>query len=189
MSTIASIHGREILDSRGNPTVEVEVTLDSGICERAAVPSGASTGSREALEMRDGENRFNGKGVLKAVKHVNEQIAEALVGEDCLQQVRIDTTLLDLDGTESKTHLGANAMLGVSMACAQLSGVNQHAPAVALMGVPRPIFQIAQRLGTQGIAAGQLPLIKIQRSIRLHLAQADFRSHDSARDLPFLCQI
>ena len=148
MSTIASIHGREILDSRGNPTVEVEVTLDSGICERAAVPSGASTGSREALEMRDGENRFNGKGVLKAVKHVNEQIAEALVGEDCLQQVRIDTTLLDLDGTESKTHLGANAMLGVSMACARAASVYLGLPLYKYLGginaktLPLPMMNI-----------------------------------------------
>ncbi|MBO5490625.1 MAG: phosphopyruvate hydratase [Desulfovibrio sp.] len=118
MSTIASVYGREILDSRGNPTVEVEVTLESGISARAAVPSGASTGSREALEMRDGDaSRFGGKGVTKAVENVNSEIARAVTGMDVLRQVRIDNTLIDLDGTDNKTRLGANAMLGVSMAC------------------------------------------------------------------------
>ncbi|MBE6442984.1 MAG: phosphopyruvate hydratase [Desulfovibrio desulfuricans] len=120
MSTIASVYGREILDSRGNPTVEVEVTLESGISARAAVPSGASTGSREALEMRDGDaSRFGGKGVTKAVENVNSEIARAVTGMDVLRQVRIDNTLIDLDGTDNKTRLGANAMLGVSMACAR----------------------------------------------------------------------
>ena len=118
MSTIASVYGREILDSRGNPTVEVEVTLESGISARAAVPSGASTGSREALEMRDGDKkRYGGKGVTKAVANVNNEIAQTLEGMDCLQQVRIDNALIDLDGTDNKSRLGANAMLGASMAC------------------------------------------------------------------------
>ena len=120
MSTISSVYGREILDSRGNPTVEVEVTLESGISARAAVPSGASTGSREALEMRDGDaSRYNGKGVTKAVDNVNTEIAKAVEGMDVLRQVRIDNMLIDLDGTDNKTRLGANAMLGVSMACAR----------------------------------------------------------------------
>ncbi|MBQ7739315.1 MAG: phosphopyruvate hydratase [Desulfovibrionaceae bacterium] len=143
MSNIASIWGREILDSRGNPTVEVEVTLESGVNARAAVPSGASTGTREALELRDGEDRYNGKGVLRAVEHVNNEIAEALVGEDCLQQVRLDNLLLDLDGTDAKTNLGANAMLGVSMACARAAS--------NLLGLP-----LYKYLG--GINAKTLPL-------------------------------
>ncbi|MBQ9453766.1 MAG: phosphopyruvate hydratase [Desulfovibrio sp.] len=129
MSTIASVYGREILDSRGNPTVEVEVTLESGISARAAVPSGASTGSREALEMRDGDaSRFGGKGVTKAVENVNSEIAKAVTGMDVLRQVRIDNTLIDLDGTDNKTRLGANAMLGVSMACARA--------AASFLGIP-----------------------------------------------------
>ena len=116
-STIASVWAREILDSRGNPTVEVEVSLESGHIGRAAVPSGASTGSREALEMRDGDKkRYKGKGVTRAVEHVNGEIAEAIIGLDALRQVQVDNTLIDLDGTENKSRLGANAMLGVSMA-------------------------------------------------------------------------
>ncbi|MDO5536119.1 MAG: phosphopyruvate hydratase [Desulfovibrionaceae bacterium] len=116
MSSIASVLGREILDSRGNPTVEVEVTLESGISARAAVPSGASTGSREALELRDKEDRYGGKGVRMAVDHVNNEIASAVIGMNALNQVSLDNALIDLDGTENKSRLGANAMLGVSMA-------------------------------------------------------------------------
>ena len=148
MSNIASIWGREVLDSRGNPTVEVEVTLESGISARADVPSGASTGTREALELRDGGERYQGKGVLKAVEHVNNEIAEALVGEDCLQQVRLDTLLLDLDGTDSKTNLGANAMLGVSMACARAASHFVGLPLYKYLGginaktLPLPMMNI-----------------------------------------------
>ncbi len=120
MSTIVSVLSREILDSRGNPTVEVEVSLESGHIGRAAVPSGASTGTREALEMRDGDKgRYLGKGVTKAVDNVNGEIAENIVGLDALRQVQLDTTLLDLDGTDNKSRLGANSMLGVSMATAR----------------------------------------------------------------------
>ena len=116
MSTIASVWAREILDSRGNPTIEVEVSLDSGHVGRAAVPSGASTGTREALELRDGDKaRYKGKGVSKAVENVNTEIAEAIVGLDALRQVQVDNTMLDLDGTDNKSRLGANAMLGVSL--------------------------------------------------------------------------
>ena len=119
-STITSVWAREILDSRGNPTVEVEVGLESGHVGRAAVPSGASTGSREALEMRDGDkSRYKGKGVTMAVEHVNGEIAEAVVGLDALRQVQVDNTLIDLDGTDNKSRLGANAMLGVSLATAR----------------------------------------------------------------------
>ena len=117
MSKIRNIHAREIIDSRGNPTVEVDVTLESGITATASVPSGASTGVHEALELRDNDSkRYNGKGVLQAVKNVNEKIFPKLKGMDALNQKLIDQTMIELDGTESKTNLGANAMLGVSLA-------------------------------------------------------------------------
>ena len=117
MSKIRNIHAREIIDSRGNPTVEVDVTLESGITATASVPSGASTGVHEALELRDNDpKRYNGKGVLQAVKNVNEKIFPKLKGMDALNQKLIDQTMIELDGTESKTNLGANAMLGVSLA-------------------------------------------------------------------------
>ena len=117
MSKIRNIHAREIIDSRGNPTVEVDVTLESGITATASVPSGASTGVHEALELRDNDTkRYNGKGVLQAVENVNEKIFPKLKGMDALNQKLIDQTMIELDGTESKTNLGANAMLGVSLA-------------------------------------------------------------------------
>lgn len=149
MSSIASVFGREILDSRGNPTVEVEVTLESGLRARAAVPSGASTGSREALEMRDGDKaRYCGKGVTKAVEHVNSEIADALLGMDVLRQVQIDNTLIDLDGTDNKSRLGANAMLGVSMACARVAASFLGLPLYKYLGginakvLPAPMMNI-----------------------------------------------
>ena len=121
MSEIIDIYGREIIDSRGNPTVEVEVSLESGVVGRAAVPSGASTGVNEALEMRDGDaSRYMGRGVTKAVENINGVINSELSGFDALNQVTIDQYLLQLDGTENKSHLGANAMLGVSMAVAKV---------------------------------------------------------------------
>ena len=114
---IQKIHAREILDSRGNPTVEVDVTLENGVMGRAAVPSGASTGENEALELRDGDkNRYLGKGTLKAVKNVNEVIAPALLGDDVYAQRALDQKMIDLDGTPTKSRLGANAILGVSLA-------------------------------------------------------------------------
>ena len=117
---IEKIVGREILDSRGNPTVEVDVTLESGAFGRAAVPSGASTGVNEALELRDGDpNRYGGKGVLKAVANVNGPIAEALTGMSALDQISIDRAMIELDGTPTKSKLGANAILGVSLAVAK----------------------------------------------------------------------
>src|SRR5690625_205397 len=120
MSAIVDIIGREILDSRGNPTVECDVLLESGAMGRAAVPSGASTGSREAVELRDGDaQRYLGKGVLRAVENVNTEIAEALIGLDAQEQTFIDRTLIDLDGTETKSRLGANAILAASMAVAR----------------------------------------------------------------------
>jgi len=122
MTIIEQVHGREILDSRGNPTVEVEVQLLSGVQARAAVPSGASTGEHEALELRDGDNaRYGGKGVQTAVEHVIEKIGPALIGQDARDQMGIDQIMLDLDGTDAKSKLGANAILGVSMAIARAS--------------------------------------------------------------------
>ena len=149
MSTIVGVYGREILDSRGNPTVEVEVSLESGITGRAAVPSGASTGSREALELRDGDKgRFKGKGVSKAVGHVNKEIAGAIIGMDALRQVTIDNTLIDLDDTDNKSNLGANAMLGVSMACARAAATYLGQPLYKYLGginakmLPAPMMNI-----------------------------------------------
>src|SRR5882672_3435453 len=119
MSSIVDVVAREILDSRGNPTVEADVLLESGVMGRAAVPSGASTGSREALELRDGDRqRYGGKGVLKAVENVNTEISEAIVGLDASEQAFIDKTLIELEGGENKPRLGANAFLAVWMATA-----------------------------------------------------------------------
>ena len=129
MRAITSVHGREILDSRGNPTVEVEVVLDDETVGRAAVPSGASTGQREALELRDGDKRrFGGKGVVRAVDHVNGEIARALNGLDALDQGKVDERLIELDGTPGKTRLGANAMLGASMAVARAAAASARLP-------------------------------------------------------------
>ena len=120
MSMIIDIHAREILDSRGNPTVEVDVTLEDGTMGRAAVPSGASTGAHEAVEKRDGDtSRYMGKGVLEAVNAVNGEIADALVGFEAVEQEAIDAVMIELDGTPNKGRLGANAILGVSMATAK----------------------------------------------------------------------
>ena len=149
MSAITSIWAREILDSRGNPTVEVEVGLESGIVGRAAVPSGASTGSKEAVELRDGDKtRYKGKGVSNAVAHVNGEIAESLIGMDALRQVQIDNTLIDLDGTDNKSRLGANAMLGVSLAVARAASEFIGLPLYQYIGginakiMPAPMMNI-----------------------------------------------
>ena len=149
MSEIIDIYAREILDSRGNPTVEVEVYLESGVMGRAAVPSGASTGEREALELRDGDKgRYLGKGVLKAVKHVNEIIAEALIGWEASDQTGIDRKLLELDGTDFKSNLGANALLGVSLAVAKAAAEEAGLPLYQYLGganakeLPLPMMNI-----------------------------------------------
>ena len=135
MSEIYAIYGREILDSRGNPTVEVDVYLDSGIVGRAAVPSGASTGEHEAVELRDGDvNRYLGKGVLKAVENVNQIIAPKLIGMEISHQAEIDNTMLALDGTPNKQKLGANAILGVSLACARAAAEEQEMPLYRYIG-------------------------------------------------------
>ncbi len=137
MSEIISVYGREILDSRGNPTVEVEVALRNGIIARAAVPSGASTGEYEAVELRDGDaNRYNGKGVLKAIDNVNSIIAPEIIGFDVTEQAAIDRIMLSLDGTDNKAKLGANAMLGVSMAVARAAAFELDIPLYRYLGGP-----------------------------------------------------
>ncbi len=146
MSKIKDIIAREILDSRGNPTVEVDVYLESGIMGRASVPSGASTGMREALELRDKDSRYLGKGVLKAVNNVNEIIKPALLNKDALNQKEIDTIMIDLDGTENKTKLGANAILGVSMAVLKAAANYKGESLYKYIGkgttLPRPMMNI-----------------------------------------------
>ena len=146
MSKIKNIIAREILDSRGNPTVEVDVYLENGIMGRAAVPSGASTGMREALELRDKDNRYLGKGVLKAVNNVNTIIKPELIGKDALNQKAIDAILIDLDGTENKSKLGANAILGVSMATMKAAANYKGEPVYKYIGngktLPRPMMNI-----------------------------------------------
>jgi enolase len=135
MSAIVDIIGREILDSRGNPTVECDVLLESGAMGRAAVPSGASTGSREAIELRDGDKgRYLGKGVLNAVEHINTEISEAVMGLEANEQAFLDHTLIDLDGTENKSRLGANAMLAVSMAVARAAAEEAGLPLYRYFG-------------------------------------------------------
>jgi enolase len=135
MSSIVDVVAREILDSRGNPTIEADVLLESGVMGRAAVPSGASTGSREAIELRDGDKgRYGGKGVLKAVEHVNTEISEAIVGLDASEQAFIDRTLLELDGTDNKSRLGANALLAVSMAAAKAAAEESGLPLYRYFG-------------------------------------------------------
>jgi len=149
MSQIVSVHAREILDSRGNPTIEVEVVTASGASGRAAVPSGASTGENEALELRDGDkSRYLGKGVLKAVHNVNNVIAEEVMGMDVTDQIGIDQKMLDLDGTPTKSNLGANAILGVSLACAKAAAAYHGLPLYRYIGgtnarvLPIPMMNI-----------------------------------------------
>ncbi len=149
MSSIDSIHAREILDSRGNPTVEVDVLLESGAFGRAAVPSGASTGVHEALELRDEDkSRYSGKGVLKAVSHVNKEITEAIIGMDAIDQSAVDKAMLDLDGTPNKSKFGANAILGVSLAVARAAAEEVGLPLYRYLGgvtaklLPVPMFNI-----------------------------------------------
>ena len=149
MSAIVDIVGREILDSRGNPTVECDVLLESGTMGRAAVPSGASTGSREAIELRDGDSsRYLGKGVLKAVEHINTEISESIMGLDASEQAFLDKTLIDLDGTDNKGRLGANATLAVSMAVARAAAEESGLPlyryfgGMGRMSLPVPMMNV-----------------------------------------------
>ncbi|WP_028576433.1 phosphopyruvate hydratase [Desulfomicrobium escambiense] len=176
MSTITGIWAREILDSRGNPTVEVEVTLESGATGRAAVPSGASTGTREALELRDGDaDRYLGKGVEQAVRNVMEEIASEVVGLEAIRQVEVDQALIDLDGTENKSRLGANAMLGVSMATAKAAAEFLGLPLYKYIGginakvLPAPMMNI---INGGAHAANNLD---IQEFMIMPLGAASFR--------------
>ena len=146
MSKIKDVHAREIWDSRGNPTVEVDVILENGIVGRAAVPSGASTGEREALEMRDGGERYMGKGVLNAVKNVNGPLKELVIGMDAEDQKTLDYAMIEKDGTETKSKYGANAILGISMAAMKASAINKGLPLYKYIGngktLPRPMMNI-----------------------------------------------
>lgn len=149
MAQIAGVHGREILDSRGFPTVEVDVRLSDGARGRAAVPSGASTGAHEALELRDGDRaRYAGKGVLRAVAHVNDEIASAIIGRDSSDQAGVDRLLIDLDGTPNKSRLGANALLGVSLAVARAAAASAALPLFRYLGgdsartLPVPLMNV-----------------------------------------------
>lgn len=148
MSTIANIHARQILDSRGNPTVEVDVTTERGFFGRAAVPSGASTGEHEAVELRDGGSTYMGKGVSQALKNVNETLAKALKGMSVFEQESIDKTMIDLDGTSNKSKLGANAILGVSLAVAKAAAAESNIPLFRYIGgdsantLPVPMMNI-----------------------------------------------
>ncbi len=163
MSIIEGIVGREVLDSRGNPTVEVEVVLSSGAMGRAAVPSGASTGAHEAVELRDGDKkRYGGKGVLKAVENVNDTLADELIGMDALDQIAIDEYMLELDGTENKGNLGANAILGVSLAVAKAA-----AEAVGL-----PLYRY---LGGVGARTLPVPMMNILNGGKHAVNSTDFQ--------------
>lgn len=146
MSKIKDVIGREILDSRGNPTVEVDVVLESGIVGRAAVPSGASTGEREALELRDGGTRYMGKGVLKAVSHVNNELRNLVIGYDVFDQKALDYAMIELDGTETKSRFGANAILGVSMAAMKAAALEKGLSLYRYVGdgtiLPKPMMNI-----------------------------------------------
>src|ERR1700730_8584105 len=148
-TTVETIRAREILDSRGNPTVEVDVRLEGGVRGRAAVPSGASTGEHEAWELRDGDKkRYGGKGVLRAVANVNEKIAPALVGWDPHDQAKIDQKMIEMDGSPNKKNLGANALLGVSLAVAHAAAAARHQPLFRYLGgdeakvLPVPMMNI-----------------------------------------------
>ena len=155
MTTIIDIHAREILDSRGNPTVEVDVLLDDGSFGRAAVPSGASTGAHEAVELRDGDQaRYLGKGVLKAVEAVNGEITDAILGLDAEDQRDVDTVMIELDGTENKARLGANAILGTSMAVAKAAADARGLPLYSYIG---------------GVSAHLLPVPMMNKIGRAHV--------------------
>ena len=144
---IKDVIGREIIDSRGNPTVEVDVILENGVLGRAAVPSGASTGEREALELRDGDkSRYMGKGVLKAVENVNGPLRDLVIGMDAAKQKELDYAMIELDGTETKSKFGANAILGISMAAMKASAIAEGKPLYRYIGdgdiLPRPMMNI-----------------------------------------------
>ena len=179
---IVKVVGREILDSRGNPTVEVDVHLASGAFGRAAVPSGASTGENEAIELRDGDkNRYGGKGVLRAVDNVNKVIAPAILGMSALNQREIDHKLLDLDGTKTKSNLGANAMLGVSLAVAKAAANYLDLPLYRYIGgtntyvLPVPMMNIINGGSHSDAPIAFQEFMIRQRFARLKIFQSDDR--------------
>jgi enolase len=176
MSSIVDVVAREILDSRGNPTVEADVLLESGVMGRAAVPSGASTGSREAIELRDGEaKRYGGKGVLKAVENVNTEVSEAIVGLDASEQAFIDKTLLDLDGTENKSRLGANAMLAVSMAVARAAAEESGLPLYRYFGGAGPMRMPVPMMNVINGGAHANNSLDMQELMIVPVGQGSFR--------------
>ncbi|WP_261807381.1 phosphopyruvate hydratase [Lapidilactobacillus luobeiensis] len=168
---IENVKAREIFDSRGNPTIEADVILSDGTLGRAEVPSGASTGDREAVELRDGGTRLLGKGVLKAVANVNSKIKKALIGQDPCQQAEIDKIMIDLDGTPNKARLGANAILGVSMATARAAAASKHLPLYRYLGgvdleLPQPFFNVINGgvHADSGIAVQEFLITPIERT-------------------------
>ena len=176
MSAIVDIVAREILDSRGNPTVEADVLLESGVMGRAAVPSGASTGSREAIELRDGDPaRYLGKGVLRAVENVNTEICEALLGLDAEDQTFIDQTLIELDGTENKSRLGANAMLAVSMAVAKAAAEEAGLPLYRYFGGSSPMVMPVPMMNVINGGAHANNSLDIQECMIMPVGMESFR--------------
>ena len=176
MSAIVDVVAREILDSRGNPTVEADVLLESGVMGRAAVPSGASTGSREAIELRDGDKaRYLGKGVLRAVEHVNTEISEAIIGLDAEEQAFIDGALIDLDGTDNKSRLGANAMLAVSMATAKAAAEEAGLPLYRYFGGSGPMSMPVPMMNVINGGAHANNNLDIQEFMILPVGAGSFR--------------
>ena len=176
MSSIVDVVAREILDSRGNPTVEADVLLESGVMGRAAVPSGASTGSREAVELRDGDkSRYGGKGVLEAVEHVNTEISEAIVGLDATEQAFIDKTLIDLDGTDNKSRLGANAILAVSMANARAAAEESGLPLYRYFGGAGPMRMPVPMMNVVNGGAHANNRLDFQEFMIVPVSQQSFR--------------
>jgi enolase len=176
MSAIVDVIAREVLDSRGNPTVEADVLLESGVMGRAAVPSGASTGSREAIELRDGDAaRFLGKGVLRAVENVNTEIAEAIIGLDAEEQIFIDRTLIELDGTENKSRLGANAMLAVSMAVAKAAADEAGLPLYRYFGGSGPMTMPVPMMNVINGGAHANNSLDIQECMIMPVSMTSFR--------------
>ncbi len=176
MSAIVDILAREVLDSRGNPTVEVDVVLESGATGRAAVPSGASTGSREAIELRDGDaKRYLGKGVLQAVENVNTEISEALLGLDAQDQAYIDRTMIDLDGTENKSRLGANAILAVSMAVAKAAAEEADLPLYRYFGGSGPMQMPVPMMNIINGGAHANNSLDIQEFMVMPVSQTSFK--------------
>ena len=176
MSAIVDVVAREILDSRGNPTVEADVLLESGVMGRAAVPSGASTGSREAIELRDGDpSRYLGKGVVQAVENVNTEISEAIIGLDAEEQAFVDMALIDLDGTENKSRLGANAMLAVSMAVAKAAAEEAGLPLYRYFGGSGPMSMPVPMMNVINGGAHANNNLDIQEFMILPVGAASFR--------------